>query len=105
MRFFQILSRRQRTMKITRVATLELATRQVRKSQEKSRQSWSFRAKVAEIVARVATLQLFPRACDVTKEYLANEIKGGMSFYSAQLVSWNMRFERPSICRQNLSQV
>ena len=39
MRFFQILSRRQREMKIARVATLELATRQVKKSQEKSRQN------------------------------------------------------------------
>ena len=35
MRFFQILSRRQREMKIARVATFELATRQVKKSQEK----------------------------------------------------------------------
>ena len=49
------------------------------KSQEKSRQSWNFRDKIAEIVARVATLQLFARACDATKEYLANEIKVGMS--------------------------
>ena len=39
MRFFQTLSRRQREMKIARVATLELATRQVKKSQEKGRQS------------------------------------------------------------------
>ena len=62
MRFFQILSRRQLEMKIARVATLELATRQVKKSQEKSH--------------RVATLQLFARACDATKEYLANEITG-----------------------------
>ena len=45
MPFFQTLSRRQREMKI------------------------------AEIVARVATLQLFARACDATKEYLANEIE------------------------------
>ena len=36
MQFFQTLSRHQREMKITRVATLELATRQVKKSQEKS---------------------------------------------------------------------
>ena len=71
-------------MKITRVATLELATRQVKKSQEKSRQSWNFRNKIAEIVARVATLQLFARACDATKKYLANEIKVGMSVYRAQ---------------------
>ena len=35
MRFFQILSRRQRAMKITRVATIEPATRQVKKLQEK----------------------------------------------------------------------
>ena len=104
MRFFQTLSRRQRDMKIARVATLELATWQVKKSQEKSRQSWNFRGKVAEIVARVATLQLFARACDATKEYLANEIEVGMSVYSAQ-VSRSMRFARPSICRQNLSQV
>ena len=40
MRFFQTLSRRQREMKMARVATLELATRQVKKSQEKSRQSF-----------------------------------------------------------------
>ena len=66
MRFFQTLSRRQREMKIARVATLELATRQVKKSQEKSRQSWNFRDKIAEIVARVANLQLFARACDAT---------------------------------------
>ena len=91
-------------MKIARVATLELATRQVKKSHEKSRQSWNFRDKIAEIVARVATLQLFARACDATKDYLANEIKVGMSVYSAQ-VSWSMRFAWPSICRQNLSQV
>ena len=104
MRFFQTLSRRQREMEIARVATLELATRQVKKSQEKSRQSWNFRDKIAEIVARVATLQLFARACDTTKGYLANEIKVGMSICSAQ-VSWSMRFARPSICRQNLSQV
>ena len=39
MRFFQILSRRQREMKIARVATLELARRQVKKLQEKSRQN------------------------------------------------------------------
>ena len=38
MRFFQILLRRQREMKIARVA-LELVTRQVKKSQEKSRQN------------------------------------------------------------------
>ena len=85
MRFFQTLSRRQREMKIARVATLELATRQVKKSQEKGRQSWNFRDKIAEIVARVATLQLFDRACDATEEYLANEIKVGMSVYSAQV--------------------
>ena len=36
---FQTLSRRQREMKIARAATLELAMRQVKKSQEKSRQS------------------------------------------------------------------
>ena len=76
MRFFQILSRRLRAIKIARVATLELATRQVKKSQEKSRQSWNFRDKIAEIVAPVATLQLFACTCDATKEYLANEIKG-----------------------------
>ena len=58
---------------------------------------------MAEIVAGVATLQLFGRACDATKEYLANEIKVGMSVYSVQ-VSWSMRFAQPSICRQNLSQ-
>ena len=104
MRFFQTLSRRQREMKIARVATLELATRQVKKSQEKSHQSWNFRDKIAEIVARVVTLQLFARACDATKDYLANEIKVGMSVYSAQ-ACWSMRFARPSICRQNLSQV
>ena len=34
-----------------------------------------------EIVARVATLQLFARACDATKGYLANEIKVGMSVF------------------------
>ena len=83
MRFFQTLSRRQREMKITRVATLELATRQVKKSQEKSSQRWNFGDKIAEIVARVATLQLFARACDATKESLANDIKGGY-VYSAQ---------------------
>ena len=49
MRFFQILSRRQREMKIARVATLELAARQVKKSQEKSRQNWNFRDKIVEI--------------------------------------------------------
>ena len=74
MRFFQTLSRRQREMEIARVATPEVATRQVKKSQEKSRQSWNFRVKIAEIVARVATLQLFARACNTTKEYLANEV-------------------------------
>ena len=35
MGFFQTLSRRQRDMKIARVATLELATRRVKNSQEK----------------------------------------------------------------------
>ena len=55
-------------MKITRVANLELATRQVKKLQEKSRHD-----KTAEILGRVATLQLFARACDETKEYLADE--------------------------------
>ena len=83
MRFFQTLSRRQREMKIARVATLELATRRVKKSQEKSRQSWNFRDKITEIVDRVATLQLFARACDATKDYLANEIKVEISVYSA----------------------
>ena len=72
MRFSQTLTRRQREMKIARVATLELATRRVKKSQEKSRQSWNFRDKIAEIVARVATLQLFARACYATKDYLYN---------------------------------
>ena len=72
-------------MKITLVATLELATRQVKKSEEKSRQSWNSRDKIADIVARVVTLQLFARACDATKEYLANEIKGVMYVYSAQV--------------------
>ena len=91
-------------MKIARVATLELVTRQVKKSQEKSRQSWNFRDKIAKIVASVATLQLSARACDATKDYLANEIKVEMSVYNAQ-VSWSLRFARPSICRQNLSQV
>ena len=62
-------------MKITSVATLALATRQVKKSQEKRRQSWNFRDKIAEIIARVATQQLFAYACDATKDYLANEIK------------------------------
>ena len=66
MRFFQTLSRRQREMEIARVATLELATRQVKKSQEKGRQSWNLRDKIGEMVARVATLQLFARACDTT---------------------------------------
>ena len=99
MRFFQTLSRRQREMKITRVATLELATRQVKKSQGKSRQSWNFRDKIAEIVAPVATLQLLARSCNATKEYLANETKVGMSVYSAQ-VSRSMRFARPLICHK-----
>ena len=58
MRFFQILSRRQREMKITRVVTLDLASRLVKKSQEKSRQNCNFRDKIAEIVVRLATLQL-----------------------------------------------
>ena len=35
MRFFQILSRRQRAMKIASVATLELATQQLKKITEK----------------------------------------------------------------------
>ena len=69
-------------MKIARVATLELAKRRVKKLQEKSRQRLNFRDKIAEIAARVATQQLFARACDATKEYLANEIKVGMSVYS-----------------------
>ena len=51
MRFFQTLSRRQREMKI-----LELATRRVKKSQEKSRQSWNFRDKIAEIVVSFAAV-------------------------------------------------
>ena len=74
------------------------------KTARKSRQSWNFRDKIAEIVARVATLQLFARACDATKDYLANEIKVVISVYSAQ-VSRGMRFARRSICRQNLSQL
>ena len=75
-----------------------------KKIARKSRQSWNFCDKIAEIVARVATLQLFARACDATKDYLANEIQVGISVYSAQ-VSWSMRFARPSICRPSLSQV
>ena len=58
MRFFQILSRRQREMKIARVTILELATRQVKKSLEKVPRIEIFHDKIAEIVARVATLQL-----------------------------------------------
>ena len=41
------------------------------------------RKKSPEIVDRVATLQLFARACDATTDYLANEIKVGISVYSA----------------------
>ena len=61
--------RHQRQMKIARVATLELATQWVKISQEKSRHSRNFCDKIAEIVARVATLQLFACACDATKDY------------------------------------
>ena len=75
----RFLSRRQREMKIARVATLELPTRRVKKSQEKRRQSWNFRDKIAEIVTRVAILQLFACTCDATKDYLANEIKVGIA--------------------------
>ena len=46
----------------------------------------------------------WPKNKSLYEDYLANEIKGGMSVYRAQ-VSWSMRFARPSICRQNLSQV
>ena len=60
-------------MKITHVATLELETRQVKNRKKKVGRN--FRDKIAEIVAGVATLQLFTLACDATKEYLANEIK------------------------------
>ena len=72
---FSILSRRQRAMKITSVATLELVTRQVKKSQEKSRQSWNFCDKIAEIVSPLASLRLFAHDCDANKKYLANEFK------------------------------
>ena len=62
---------------MTHVATLELATQQVKKSQEKSHQSWNFHDIIAEILARVATLQNFARAWDAAKEYFSqmNEIK------------------------------
>ena len=60
-------------MKIARVATLELATRQVKNRRKKSPELKFSRQKLG-IVARVATLQLFAQACDATKEYLANEI-------------------------------
>lgn len=46
MRFFQILLHRHRAMKITSVATLSQVMWQLKKSQEKSRQSGNFRDKI-----------------------------------------------------------
>jgi len=37
--------------------------------------SWTFRDKVADFVALVSTLQLFPCTRDATKAYLANKVQ------------------------------
>ena len=54
-----LLSRHQRAMKITRVATLVQVMRQLKKSQKTARiwMSWIFRGKVTNFVTRVAALQ------------------------------------------------
>ena len=55
---------------------------------------WTFRDKVAAVVARVATLQHFPCISNATKAYLANKVQEQNQGYGLKMAAFIA-----SICR------